>query len=40
MTRVYVDRALRELAGLPIEGLWPSGMSGRPGDDVRVSHPE
>jgi 4-hydroxybenzoyl-CoA reductase subunit beta len=30
MTRVYVTRALRELAGLPIEGIWPSGMAGRP----------
>jgi 4-hydroxybenzoyl-CoA reductase subunit beta len=29
MTRVYVARALRELAGLPLEGLWPSGMSAR-----------
>jgi 4-hydroxybenzoyl-CoA reductase subunit beta len=29
MTRVYVARALRELAGLPVEGLWPTGMSGR-----------
>jgi 4-hydroxybenzoyl-CoA reductase subunit beta len=29
MTRVYVARALRELAGLPIDGLWPSGMSAR-----------
>ncbi len=29
MTRVYVGRALRELAGLPIDGLWPSGMSAR-----------
>jgi 4-hydroxybenzoyl-CoA reductase subunit beta len=27
MTRVYVERALRELAGLPIDGVWPSGMS-------------
>jgi len=29
MTKVYVARALRELAGLPLEGLWPSGMSAR-----------
>lgn len=29
MTRVYVERALRELAGLPPGGLWPSGMAGR-----------
>ena len=29
MTRVYVTRALRELAGLPLAGLWPSGMSAR-----------
>jgi len=29
MTRVYVTRALRELAGLPLDGLWPSGMSAR-----------
>jgi 4-hydroxybenzoyl-CoA reductase subunit beta len=29
MTRVYVTRALRELAGLPLEGLWPSGMVAR-----------
>ncbi|MBI3454786.1 MAG: FAD binding domain-containing protein [Candidatus Rokubacteria bacterium] len=29
MTRVYVARALRELAGLPVEGVWPSGMSAR-----------
>ena len=29
MTRVYVARALRELAGLPVEGLWPSGMAAR-----------
>ena len=33
MTRVYVERALRELAGLPIEGLWPSGMAGRTVED-------
>jgi 4-hydroxybenzoyl-CoA reductase subunit beta len=26
MTRAYVTRALRELAGLPPGGLWPSGM--------------
>ena len=26
VTRVYVERALRELAGLPIDGLWPPGM--------------
>jgi 4-hydroxybenzoyl-CoA reductase subunit beta len=31
MTRVYVRRALRELAGLPIEGHWPSGMAARGG---------
>jgi carbon-monoxide dehydrogenase medium subunit len=35
MTRVYVERALRELAGLPIEGLWPSGMSGRAVEEAR-----
>jgi 4-hydroxybenzoyl-CoA reductase subunit beta len=29
MTRVYVDRALRELAGLPLEGLRPAGMTAR-----------
>jgi 4-hydroxybenzoyl-CoA reductase subunit beta len=29
MTRVYVGRALRELAGQPIDGLWPSGMTAR-----------
>ncbi len=40
MTRVYVERALRELAGLPVDGLWPSGMSGRAIDDVRTPHPE
>jgi 4-hydroxybenzoyl-CoA reductase subunit beta len=34
MTRVYVARALRELAGLPLEGLWPSGMSARPVGDA------
>jgi hypothetical protein len=28
MTRVYVARALRELAGLPLDGLWPSGNVG------------
>jgi 4-hydroxybenzoyl-CoA reductase subunit beta len=35
MTRVYVARALRELAGLPLEGLWPSGMSARVVDEAR-----
>jgi 4-hydroxybenzoyl-CoA reductase subunit beta len=35
MTRIYVERALRELAGLPIEGLWPSGMTGRAPEDAR-----
>jgi 4-hydroxybenzoyl-CoA reductase subunit beta len=35
MTRVYVARALRELAGLPLEGLWPSGMSARAVDEAR-----
>jgi 4-hydroxybenzoyl-CoA reductase subunit beta len=34
MTRVYVERALREIAGLPPEGLWPSGMAGRRGDEA------
>jgi len=34
MTRVYVARALRELAGLPLGGLWPSGMSARPVGDA------
>jgi 4-hydroxybenzoyl-CoA reductase subunit beta len=29
MTRVYVARALRALAGLPIEGVAPAGMTGR-----------
>jgi len=29
MTRVYVARALRELAGLPIDGIWPAGMTAR-----------
>jgi 4-hydroxybenzoyl-CoA reductase subunit beta len=29
MTRVYVERALRELAGLPPGGLAPAGMTGR-----------
>ena len=29
MTRVYVARALRELAGLPLDGVRPAGMSGR-----------
>jgi 4-hydroxybenzoyl-CoA reductase subunit beta len=29
MTRVYVARALRELAGLPLNGIRPAGMSGR-----------
>ncbi|MGH7318561.1 MAG: FAD binding domain-containing protein [Candidatus Rokuibacteriota bacterium] len=29
MTRVYVARALRELAGLPIEGVWALGMAAR-----------
>jgi CO/xanthine dehydrogenase FAD-binding subunit len=32
MTRVYVARALRELAGLPVAGVWPLGMSARRGD--------
>ncbi len=32
MTRVYVGRALRELAGLPIDGLWPPGMRRGPGE--------
>jgi CO/xanthine dehydrogenase FAD-binding subunit len=35
MTRVYVARALRELAGLPIEGLWPSGMAARAVEEAR-----
>jgi hypothetical protein len=35
MTRVYVTRALRELAGLPIEGIWPSGMAARPLEEAR-----
>jgi 4-hydroxybenzoyl-CoA reductase subunit beta len=35
MTRVYVARALRELAGLPLAGLWPSGMSARTVDETR-----
>ncbi len=29
MTRVYVTRALRELAGLPVDGVAPPGMSAR-----------
>ncbi|HSE95969.1 MAG TPA: FAD binding domain-containing protein [Methylomirabilota bacterium] len=29
VTRVYVERALYELAGLPVEGGWPSGMTAR-----------
>jgi 4-hydroxybenzoyl-CoA reductase subunit beta len=29
VTRVYVERALSELAGLPVEGAWPSAMSAR-----------
>jgi len=29
MTRVYVGRALRELAGLPVDGIRPAGMTGR-----------
>jgi 4-hydroxybenzoyl-CoA reductase subunit beta len=29
MTRVYVARALRELAGLPLTGIWPPGMAAR-----------
>jgi 4-hydroxybenzoyl-CoA reductase subunit beta len=29
MTRVYVERALRELAGLPPGGPWPAGMAAR-----------
>jgi 4-hydroxybenzoyl-CoA reductase subunit beta len=29
MTRVYVTRALRELAGLPLTGVWPPGMASR-----------
>jgi CO/xanthine dehydrogenase FAD-binding subunit len=29
LTRVYVARALRELAGLPLAGVWPAGMAGR-----------
>jgi 4-hydroxybenzoyl-CoA reductase subunit beta len=33
MTRVYVNRALRELAGLPLEGLWPSAMSARAAEE-------
>jgi 4-hydroxybenzoyl-CoA reductase subunit beta len=36
MTRVYVARALRELAGLPVEGLWPSGMAARPVEEGRA----
>jgi len=35
MTRVYVTRALRELAGLPIEGVWPSGMTAREIEEQR-----
>ena len=35
MTRVYVARALRELAGLPVEGVWPSGMSARVVEEAR-----
>jgi 4-hydroxybenzoyl-CoA reductase subunit beta len=29
MTRVYVARALGELAGLPADGVWPAGMTAR-----------
>jgi 4-hydroxybenzoyl-CoA reductase subunit beta len=29
MTRVYVERALTELAGARLPGLWPSGMAAR-----------
>jgi 4-hydroxybenzoyl-CoA reductase subunit beta len=35
MARVYVARALRELAGLPVEGVWPPGMAARPIEEVR-----
>ena len=38
MTRVYVARALRELAGLPLEGLWPSGMSARAVEEEQRTH--
>ena len=38
MTRVYVARALRELAGLPLEGLWPSGMSARAVEEAIAAH--
>ncbi len=37
MTRVYVARALRELAGLPIDGVWPSGMSARAVEEARIA---
>jgi len=30
VTRVYVARALKELAGLPLDGVWPPGMTARP----------
>jgi hypothetical protein len=29
MTRVYVARALGELGGLPLTGIWPPGMATR-----------
>lgn len=35
MTRVYVERALRELAGLPLGGLWPTGMAAWPVEETR-----
>jgi 4-hydroxybenzoyl-CoA reductase subunit beta len=36
MTRVYVARALRELAGLPVDGLWPGGMAARVVEEDRA----
>jgi 4-hydroxybenzoyl-CoA reductase subunit beta len=35
MTRVYVARALREVAGLPVGGLWPPGMTARAVEEGR-----
>jgi 4-hydroxybenzoyl-CoA reductase subunit beta len=35
VTRVYVARALKELAGLPMDGVWPPGMSARPVEESR-----
>jgi 4-hydroxybenzoyl-CoA reductase subunit beta len=38
VTRVYVERALRELAGLPVEGVWPPGMTARRVEEQEEAH--